>query len=103
MILAGSVEDAPHVRVDKVLTDEEQRLIKLLRQRVGKAVTKIEPRGMPTSLAKAPVRFSGNGCLVSRYRFDNDVEIAYQFIEPSRVARIGQSIHYDCRFEKAPR
>ena len=63
MIAVGSVEDAPHVRVDKVLTDKEQGLTESLRQRVGKAVTKIEPRGMPTSLCQSACTLLGQWLL----------------------------------------
>ena len=59
-IAVGSVEDPTNVRVDKVLTDEEQRLIEILRQRVGEAVTEIEPAPGARCHGRIAVRFAGN-------------------------------------------
>ena len=85
----------------EILTDEQQRLIELLRQRVGKAVTKIKLRRVPAATPETPVRFPGKRRLMSSHRFDDDAEIAEQFIKPDGGAWIRKAIDHDGGLEKA--
>ena len=103
MIAVGSVEDATHVRVDKVLTDKEQGLVEFPRQRIGETVTKIELRRVPTAAAKSPVRFSGDHDLAKSNWLDGYTKASDQIIKGRAQDRAWVPIHRDCGFKQVRR
>ena len=89
--------------MDKVLTDEEQRLIEVFCQRVGEAVTEVEPRRVAYALAESAIGFTGNRCLMSGQRFNDDAELLDLVIERCCVRRFRKPIGHDCGFKIAGR
>ncbi len=56
----------------KIVTDEEQRLIHVLRQRIGEAFAEIEPRPVAAAATKVSVRITGDPGLTLRNWFDSE-------------------------------
>ncbi len=91
---------ATNVGMDEILPDKEQRLIEIPGQGVGEAVAEVELGGVAISLAKATIRLASNRRLASRQRFDDDAQLAQEFIKVHGVTRIWKPIGDDGRFEE---
>jgi len=89
--------------VNEVLTDKEQWLIEILRQRVGKAVAEVEPSGMPCAPAEATVRVAGDHDLAKSNWLDGYTEASDQIIKGRAKGRTWVSIHRDCGFKQVRR
>ena len=89
--------------MDKVLTHEEQRFIEVLRQRVGEAVTEVEPRGMPGAPAEATMRVAGDHDLAKSNWLDGYTKASDQIIKGRAKDRTWVSIHRDCGFQEVRR
>jgi hypothetical protein len=85
--------------VDKVLTDKEQGLVEFRRQRVGKAITEIEPRGMPSAPTEATVRVAGDHDLAESNWLDGYTKASDQIIKGRAKDWTWVSIHRDCGFQ----
>jgi hypothetical protein len=86
--------------VNKVLTNKEQGLVEFRRQRVGKAVTKIELRRVPTAAAEATVCVVGDHDLAKSNWLDGYTKASDQIIKGRAKERTWVSIHRDCGFQQ---
>lgn len=74
-------QSATYIRVDKVIAYEKQWLVKILRQRVGEAVTEVESGRVAAALAKSPVGLTSYSHLLERDGYDRKSEPSDQGIK----------------------
>ena len=90
-----SSQGLTHIRVDEILADKEQWLIKVLRQGVSEAVTEIEPCRVTTTAPKSPISHPGNGSLMLRHWFNPQTKAREQRIECHRGTWVWELIDDD--------
>jgi hypothetical protein len=74
--------------VREVSALEQQWLARDPRQRVGKAISEIQPRRMPASFAKIPIRLPRDPCLHLRDRLDFKLRLSHEIIKAPAGNRV---------------
>lgn len=86
--VADSIQGAPHVGVNEIISYKKQRLVVGKRQRIGKAVAEVEPRRVAASSTIPTMGLASDDNLREGHRFNNETEAADEIVESYRSAWI---------------
>lgn len=95
--------DSGDVGVREIVADEQQRLARRPRQRVGETVAEIQPGTMPGSLPEVLVGGAGDADVLGRHRHRFDTCQRDEIVEAATEDRVAIGIHDDGDLQERPR